>query len=58
MTYEKPKVTLECSQNEFESIHETLHKARANSKVVKVDKQALVRLLIDHSTILNEIEYD
>jgi hypothetical protein len=54
----RPKVETICSQEQFENIHSTVSKSRANSKQVKVDKQALINLLIDHSTILGEIDYE
>jgi len=49
-------MTLECTQEQFEDIHESVTRTRSNSKTVKVDKQALVNLLIDHSTLLQEKE--
>ena len=51
-----PNIELVCTQEQFEGIHEELDKVRSNSKTVKVDKQALTNLLIDHSTLLKEIK--
>lgn len=34
---------------DFDSLHNTLDKLRANSKTVKVDRGALMRVLMDHS---------
>lgn len=49
-------VDFKCSQEQFESIHEALDKTRSNSKSVKVDKQALTNLLIDHTHLVQHYE--
>lgn len=43
----EPKLT----QEEFEQLHQDLAGARKSSKEVKVNKQALERLLQDHSAL-------
>lgn len=44
-------ITLTCSQEQFEKIHEDLDKTRRTSETVKVDRAALMALLIDHGTL-------
>lgn len=55
---ERFKPTLE--QEEFEHLHTECDKARRNSKIVRVSKQAVERLLMDHANLLTiaEIEDD
>ena len=40
------------TQEEFEDLHHACDKARSNSKHVRVEKQAVERLLMDHSNLL------
>lgn len=44
------------SQEQFEGLHEAFDKARASSKTVKVDKEALRRILLDHANYAVIIE--
>lgn len=46
-----PEFQESCTQEQFEGIHEALDKTRANTKYVKVDKQALTNLLVDHGQL-------
>lgn len=39
------------SQDEFEHLHEQCDKARKGSKFVRVEKEALECLLLDHSNL-------
>lgn len=34
---------------DFDSLHRSLDRVRSNSKTVKVDRSALMRILLDHS---------
>lgn len=52
---EKP-IKLICSQDQFEDIHFVLDKARKNAKQVKVNRIALVNLLIDHAALIKKVE--
>lgn len=45
-------------QEQFENLHKDLDKVRSNSKTVKVNKEALTKLLIDHSTFIESLEKD
>lgn len=44
------------TQEEFEHLHYECDKARSNSKFVRVEKQAVERLLYDHSNLLGIAE--
>lgn len=46
MTFEE-----HCTQAQFESLHRAIDKTRSTSTTVRVDKQALINLLIDHSQL-------
>lgn len=40
-----------CTQEQFEGLHEALERCRRTSTTVKVDRAALVALLIDHGQL-------
>lgn len=42
---------LATTQQQFESIHEALDGSRANAKSIKLPYQAVMNLLMDHSTM-------
>ena len=42
--------------DEFESMHKSIDSHRANAKEVKVPRQALLNLLMDHSRMLKELD--
>ena len=44
--------TFECSMDMFNGIHKAIDKVRSTSKIVTVDKDALAKLLIEHSKLL------
>lgn len=44
-------IALTCSQEQFEKIHEDLDKTRRTSETVKVDRAALMALMIDHGRL-------
>lgn len=45
------RISEACSQEQFELIHAQLEKTRRSSDTVKVDRQALQNLLIDHAQL-------
>ncbi len=45
-----------CTQEQFEELHRALDKVRSNSKTVRVPKDALRNLLIDHSELWREAQ--
>ncbi len=52
----KPIPYLTCSQEQFESVHEAVDKARQSSESVKVPRAALAALLMDHSKLIERQE--
>lgn len=52
MSYRPHKITFNCSNDQFELIHQALDKTRSTSESVRVDRQALVNLLLDHSYLV------
>lgn len=40
-----------CTQAQFEALHDALDRVRSTSTTVRVDKQALINLLIDHGEL-------
>jgi hypothetical protein len=44
------------TQEQFEGLHEATAKVRSTSKTVKVDKEALLNLLMDHSDMTHKLE--
>jgi hypothetical protein len=49
---------LHCSQEQFEELHEDLAKVRSTSSTVKVSKDALRALLMDHSNLLQRFDHE
>lgn len=47
---------LNCSQDQFEALHEATDKARKSSESVKVPRAALAALLMDHSKLIAHVE--
>jgi hypothetical protein len=43
-----------CTQEQFEDLHQSVDKTRSTSTTVRVNKQALVNLLMDHSDLLKD----
>lgn len=41
----------QCTQSQFEDLHAELDKVRSTSETVKVNKQALKNLLLDHAEL-------
>jgi len=50
-------ITLTTTQDQFESLHEALHKTRQTSETVKVEREALRRLLVDHAQLLQRVDH-
>lgn len=50
------RIKLHCSQEQFEDLHEDLDKVRSTSSSVKVSKDALRALLMDHAALLQRYE--
>lgn len=46
---------LKTSQDQFEGLWERVDVTRSTSKTVKVDKDALMQLLMDHSAMVDEL---
>lgn len=46
---------LQCSNDDFDALHEALDRVRSSSQTVKVDKGALRRLLNDHAALIREV---
>lgn len=44
------------TMEQFEALHEAIEKVRSTSKTVKVDKEALLNLLMDHSDMTHKLE--
>ena len=44
------------SDTDFDSLHRAVDKARKNAKEVKVTRQALMNMLMDHANFIGEIE--
>ena len=49
---QRVKTTME----QFEALHEANDKTRSTSKTVKVSKEALTNILLDHSMMFGELE--
>lgn len=52
------RLKLECTQAQFEGLHEALDGLRDSTRKVSVDKTALAALLRDHSRLLKEVPHD
>lgn len=46
----------ETTLDQFEGLHNALAKVRKNSTTVKVDRQALINILMDHSELARQLE--
>ncbi len=46
---------LDLTNDSFKELHETLDKTRQNSKFVKIPRQLLTYMLMDHSRMLAEL---
>ena len=44
------------SDTDFDSLHQAVDKARKNAKEVKVTRQALMNMLMDHSNFISVIK--
>ena len=42
-----------CTQDQFENLHESLDKVKSTSTTVKVSKDALRNLLMDHAMLID-----
>ena len=49
------KISLNTTPNNFDDLIEIVNKARKNAKIVKVDRQLLINLLMDHSLLINSL---
>jgi hypothetical protein len=49
------RTKLECSDEQFDGLHEALDKVRSTSTTVKVDKEALGALLRDQVRLLKAV---
>ncbi len=43
-----------CTQEQFEAIHEAVDGTRKGSQFIKVPREALVNLLLDHARLHNQ----
>lgn len=48
---------LTCTQGQFEGLHEAIDATRESSKLVKVNRLALVSLLADHAKLLRLVPH-
>lgn len=46
---------LQTTDKQFDEIHHAIDKARKNAKDVKVSRQTIVNLLMDHSNFVTEL---
>ena len=46
---------LHTTDESFDTLHQAVDKARKNAKDVKVPRQALIGLLMDHSKLINKV---
>ena len=44
------------NDEEFELLHQAVDKARKNAKEVKVSRQALINILMDHSHLVKSVK--
>ena len=49
------KISLNTTPNNFDDLIEIVNKARKNAKSVKVDRQLLINLLMDHSLLISSL---
>lgn len=52
------RVDIRTTDDQFHSVHTALDKVRSTSKSVRVDKQALINLLLDYSELISLAEED
>lgn len=52
------KFSLYTTVKDFEAMHEAIESHRANAKEVKVPRQILLNLLMDHSKMCKEFNLD
>jgi len=50
----KQPAPLHLTQEQFEAMHEALERTRSSAKVVRVDREALRAILMDHATMTKE----
>ena len=50
------KIELYTTIDEFEKLHEIIDSHRANAKEIKVPRQTLMNLLMDHSIMCKELK--
>ena len=48
---------LTCTQGQYEGLHEAIDATRESSKLVKVNRLALVSLLADHAKLLQRVPH-
>ena len=49
------KILLTTTQDNFDDLHQVVDKARKNAKSVKVNRQLLINLLMDHSLLISSL---
>ena len=49
------KILLNTTQDNFDDLHQVVDKARKNAKSVKVNRQLLINLLMDHSLLISSL---
>lgn len=49
-------VNLYTTDDQFETAHDRLHKTRTSSRFVRVEREALENLLMDYSSMLNQLQ--
>jgi len=49
------KISLNTTQDNFDDLHQVVDKARKNAKSVKVHRQLLINLLMDHSLLISSL---
>lgn len=50
-------VKLKTTEEQFNGLHEAADKARKSSEFVKVNRQALINLLMDHGEVLSKVAH-
>lgn len=53
---DKP-VQLLCTLDQFDALHLVLHKAQGKGDFVKVNREALTKLMVDHSRLLARVPH-
>jgi hypothetical protein len=49
------RISLSTTADNFDDLYQVVDRARKNAKIVKVNRELLINLLMDHSLLINSL---